>query len=146
MRKTWTQIKNETMTKDEQRAARVLALRDLAQMELAELREALRVTQKDLAKKLKVTQVSVSRLERRPNVLVETLSNYIRGLGGHLELHAVLPNRTIKLTHLLASAERKAARTAARSSLAERFLARNRAVARKKNRAGTRAKRAEGRR
>jgi transcriptional regulator with XRE-family HTH domain len=139
MRKTWTQIKNETMTKGEQRAARVLALRDLAQMELAELREALRVSQKDLAKKLNVTQVAVSRLERRPNVLVETLSNYVRGLGGHLELHAVLPNRTIKLTHLLASAER----IAAKSSHAGRFLVRNRAVARKKNRAGSRAKRAE---
>lgn len=143
MRQTWTQIKNETMTKDEQRAARMLALRDLAQMELVELREALRVTQKDLAKKLKVTQVSVSRLERRPNVLVETLSNYIQGLGGHLELHAVLPNRTIKLTHLLASTERRTARTAAKASPAGRLSARNRAVARKKDRAGTRAKRAE---
>jgi len=29
MRRTWTQIKNETMTKEEQRAARRLALRDL---------------------------------------------------------------------------------------------------------------------
>jgi transcriptional regulator with XRE-family HTH domain len=124
MRKTWTQIKNETMTKEEQRAVNLLALRDLAEMELAELREVLQVSQKDLAKKLKVTQVAVSRLERRPNVLVDTLSHYIEGLGGHLELRAVLPNRTIKLTHLLATAERKKAA----------------GPARKKHRAGARPK------
>ena len=107
MRKTWTQIKNDTMTKEEQRAAGLLALRDLAEMELAELREALQVSQEELARKLKVTQVAVSRLERRPNVLVETLSNYIEGLGGQLELRAVLPNRTVRLTHLLATTGRK---------------------------------------
>jgi len=107
VRKTWTQIKNETMTKQEQRTAGLLALRDLAEMELAELREALQVSQEDLAEKLKVTQVAVSRLERRPNILVETLSNYIEGLGGRLELRAILPNRTVRLTHLLATSKRK---------------------------------------
>jgi DNA-binding transcriptional regulator YiaG len=120
MRKTWTQIKNETMTKKEQRAANLLALRDLGEMELAELREALQVSQQDLAKKLRVTQVAVSRLERRPNVLVETLSHYIEGLGGHLELRAVLPNRTIKLTHLLATASRREAAVAARKKHRDR--------------------------
>jgi transcriptional regulator with XRE-family HTH domain len=109
MRKTWTQIKNETMTKGEQRRARLLAMRDLAEMELAELRQALHVSQEDLAEKMKVTQVAISRLERRPNVLLESLSNYIEALGGKLELRAVLPNRTIRLTHLLAIAERRKA-------------------------------------
>jgi transcriptional regulator with XRE-family HTH domain len=107
VRKTWTQIKNETMTKEEQRTAGLLALQDLAEMELADLREALQITQEDLANKLRVTQVAVSRLERRPNVLIETLSNYVEGLGGQLELRAILPNRTIRLTHLLATTERK---------------------------------------
>jgi DNA-binding XRE family transcriptional regulator len=105
MRRTWAQIKDETMTEDEQRRAHLLAVRDLAEMELAELREALRVSQKALAKKLKVTQVAISRLERRPNVLLESIVNYVEGLGGRLELYAVLPNRTVKLTHLLANGE-----------------------------------------
>lgn len=77
MRRTWTQIKNETMTKDEQQAAHRLAMRDLAEMELAELRETLRVSQQELARKLKVTQAAVSRLERRPNLLLESIANYI---------------------------------------------------------------------
>ena len=97
------------MTKDEQEQARRLAMRDLAEMELAELREILQVSQEELAKKLKVTQAAISRLERRPNLLLESIANYIEALGGRLELHAVLPNRTVRLTHLLAARERKGA-------------------------------------
>ena len=109
MRRTWRQIKNETMTKDEQWLAHRLAIRDLAEMELAELRETLQVSQEELAKKLKVTQAAISRLERRPNPLLESIANYIEALGGRLELHAVLPNRTVRLTHLLAATEWKRA-------------------------------------
>jgi len=78
-------------------------------MEVAELREILQVSQEELAKKLKVTQAAISRLERRPNLLLESIANYIEALGGRLELHAVLPNRTVRLTHLLAATERKGA-------------------------------------
>jgi len=92
----------------------MLAVRDLAEMELVELREALQVSQEMLAKKLKVTQVAISRLERRPNVLVESIANYVEALGGKLELYAVLPNRTVKLTHLLSTREDKKARPAIR--------------------------------
>jgi transcriptional regulator with XRE-family HTH domain len=95
------------MTKDEQRLAHVLAMGDLAEMELAELREALQVSQEELARKLKVTQAAISRLERRPKVLLASIANYIEALGGRLELRVVLPNRTVKLTHLLAAGERK---------------------------------------
>jgi transcriptional regulator with XRE-family HTH domain len=109
MRKTWTQIKNATMTKDEQRQAQRQARRDSAEMELAQLRETLQVSQEELAAKLKVTQAAISRLERRPNLLLESISNYVEALGGRLELHAVLPDRTVRLTHLLAAPERKRA-------------------------------------
>jgi DNA-binding transcriptional regulator YiaG len=107
MRKTWTEIKNETMTKDEQRQAHEFALGNLAEVELADLREALQVSQEELAKKLKVTQAAISRFERRPNVLLENIANYIAALGGRLELHAVLPNRTVKLTHVMETVGRR---------------------------------------
>ena len=100
MRKTWGQIKNETMSKEAQRRAHVLAMHDLAEMEMSELREALHVRQAELADKMKMTQAAVSRLERRPNVMLESISNYVEALGGKLELRAVLPDRTIKLTNL----------------------------------------------
>ena len=40
----------------------------LAEMELADLREALKIRQADLAQKLKTTQAAVSRLERRGKI------------------------------------------------------------------------------
>lgn len=95
------------MTKGEQRQAHELAMRDLAQIELADLREALQVSQEELAKKLKVTQAAISRLERRPNVLLQSVANYIAALGGRLELHAVLPHRTVKLTHVMEAGGRE---------------------------------------
>ena len=114
MRKTWGQIKNETMSKNEQRQAHALAMRELANMELAEFREALQVSQEELAKRLKVTQAAISRLEKRPNVLLASIANYVEALGGKLELHVVLPHRTVKLTHLIGAAQRETAVVAAR--------------------------------
>jgi transcriptional regulator with XRE-family HTH domain len=71
----------------------------LAEMELADLREALEIRQADLAQKLKTTQAAVSRLERRGNVTVGSLKGYIEALGGRLELSAVLPGHTVKIAH-----------------------------------------------
>jgi transcriptional regulator with XRE-family HTH domain len=117
MRKTWAEIKNETMTKEEQRRAHALALQDLVEMELAELREALEVRQEDLADKLKVTQAAISRLERRHNIQIESIANYVEGLGGRLELYAVLPNRTVRLTHMFAAKKSKRSSTRRRAAV-----------------------------
>jgi len=102
MRKNFTELKNETMTPEAQRLAHRMAMKELAEMELAELRKALHIRQNDLARKIKVTQADISQLERRPNVSLSTLANYVEGLDGKIEVRAVLPDRTIELTHLLA--------------------------------------------
>jgi len=86
------------MTKGQQVRAHALAMRDLREMELRELREALRITQVELAKKLRTTQAAVSRLEKRPGMLVNTLGDYVEALGGKIEVRAVLPDRTVSLT------------------------------------------------
>ena len=66
MRTKWSDLKNETMSPVTQRKARELAERDLAEIEMRKLRETLKVTQEELANRLKVTQVAVSRQERHP--------------------------------------------------------------------------------
>jgi transcriptional regulator with XRE-family HTH domain len=117
MHKKFQELVDRTMSPEARRRADELALKNLAEMELAELREALHVRQEDLAEELKVTQAAISRLERRSNVQVQSIANYVEGLGGRLELCAILPNRTVRLTHLFAakkskrpSARRRAAR------------------------------------
>jgi len=97
----WREIKNRTMTKRQQARAHALAMRDLAEMELRDLREALQMTQVALARKLKTTQAAVSRLEKRPHMLIHTLGDYVEALGGRIEVQAVLPDRTVSLTHYL---------------------------------------------
>lgn len=56
---------------------------------LAELRKLRSFTQVELARALNIAQPSLSALERRSDVQLSTLREYIEGLGGHLEITAV---------------------------------------------------------
>lgn len=53
---------------------------------LRQLREAHSKTQATLAKKLGVGQDSVSRLEKRSDMLISTLRDYVAALGGKMRL------------------------------------------------------------
>jgi DNA-binding transcriptional regulator YiaG len=99
MRTSWGKLKDKTMTARPQRKARVLANNALTEIEMGQLRETLKVTQSELANKLKVTQTAVSRLERRPDMHLSTLRSYIQALGGEVEILAVFGKRTVRLTH-----------------------------------------------
>ncbi len=60
---------------------------------LKDLRKSAGLTQKDLAQALDVGQDTISRLEKRNDMLVSTLRHYIESVGGELMLVAVFPNR-----------------------------------------------------
>jgi transcriptional regulator with XRE-family HTH domain len=107
MRKKFRDLVAATMSPEAQRKAHEMAQKELQKMELAELREALHVSQAAMARKLKVTQVAISRLERRPNIKVGSIINYLNALGVKLEMRAVLPDRTVELNHVLANGGRK---------------------------------------
>ncbi len=55
---------------------------------LAEIRQARRLTQQQLAASLDTTQGSVSRLERQTDLYLSTLRSYIEAMGGVLEVVA----------------------------------------------------------
>lgn len=82
------------------------------EMELAELRQALALTQATLAEALNVKQGEVSKIENRTDVFVSTLRRFIQAMGGDLEIRAVFPDRavTIKNFSSLAQGESSAAR------------------------------------
>lgn len=65
---------------------------ELQRMALDELRGAKRLTQVDMAEMLDVPQSSISRIERRADMYLSTLRNYIHGLGGMLQIQAVFPD------------------------------------------------------
>ncbi len=66
-------------------------------MALDELRAARDLTQQTLAKKLRVNQSAISKLERRTDMYVSTLHDIIKGLGGALEIRAVFPEGPVRI-------------------------------------------------
>jgi DNA-binding XRE family transcriptional regulator len=75
--------------KVETRAAELIA----EEMTLRELRKARQLTQVRMAKVLGITQDSVSRLEKRSDLLLSTLRKTVKAMGGNLSLVAEFPDR-----------------------------------------------------
>lgn len=71
------------------RAAELIA----EEMTLRELRKARKLTQVRVAKQLGITQDSVSRLEKRSDLLLSTLRKTVEAMGGALSLVAEFPDR-----------------------------------------------------
>lgn len=85
----WEDVYAESLRKDpgmEERIAKLSKEEDFV-LGLGELRQGRKVTQKDLAEKLGMSQANVSRIEREDDVLLSTLEKYAAALGGRLEIH-----------------------------------------------------------
>ncbi len=70
---------------------------------LAELRDAQNITQIELAKRLNIDQSAVSKIERRTDMYLSTLSDMIRAMGGQLELTAKFPSGEVHILALTGS-------------------------------------------
>ena len=75
--------------KVEARAAELIA----EEMTLRELRRARKLTQVRMARALGINQDSVSRLEKRSDLLLSTLRKTVEAMGGNLSLVAKFPDR-----------------------------------------------------
>ena len=64
---------------------------------LGQLREARQMTQQQVAEVLGSSQANVSKIERRQDLYLSTLSEYVEALGGHLELRAVFPDQVVAI-------------------------------------------------
>jgi predicted transcriptional regulator len=69
----------------------------LAEMPLAELREARDLTQEQLARVLRVKQSAVSKMERRTDMYLSTLQGIIQAMGGQLEIRAIFPDGIVRI-------------------------------------------------
>lgn len=70
------------------------------EMDLAELRKALELTQATLAEALGVGQAEVSKIEKRTDLLLSTLRKFVEAMGGELEIRASFPGHTVSLKGL----------------------------------------------
>ena len=86
------------MTPQQRERSRKIAERLRAEMALADLRQARRLTQEDIAKILGNRQAAVSKIERRTDMHVSTLRRYVEALGGELEIIAHFPEGDVRIS------------------------------------------------
>jgi transcriptional regulator with XRE-family HTH domain len=90
------------MSPEARARAEAKAKKMLAEMPLDELREAREMTQVHLAKILGVNQAAVSKLERRADMYVSTLQDFIRAMGGELKITARFTEGTVEISQFAA--------------------------------------------
>lgn len=92
----------EKMSPESRERSHVLAAKYRAEMPLNELREAQEITQVHLARILNVNQAAVSKLERRADMYVSTLQDFIKAMGGELKIMAEFPDGSIEINQFQA--------------------------------------------
>ena len=88
----------EKMSPESRKRSRALAAKYRTEMPLDELREAREMTQVHLARILRVNQAAVSKMERRADMYVSTLQDFVRAMGGELKITAKFPEGTVEIS------------------------------------------------
>jgi len=87
----------EKMSPESRERSRRLAAKYRAEMPLDELRAAREMTQMHLARILRVNQAAVSKMERRTDMYISTLQDFIKAMGGELKIIARFPDGTVEI-------------------------------------------------
>jgi len=107
----WKDLKHK-ITPERRVEIKRQALEEYDRMGFAAIRKARQQTQVELAKKLGIDQASVSAIEGRTDLLLSTMTKYIRALGGDVEIRAVFPEASFNLeTFFTVEPVKKAAKT-----------------------------------
>jgi ribosome-binding protein aMBF1 (putative translation factor) len=89
----------DKMPPESRKRADELAKQMLAEYKaLEEVRAARALTQQRLAQILGKDQSVISRLERRTDMYISTLAEFIEGMGGKLEIRAIFPDSEVVIT------------------------------------------------
>jgi len=70
----------------------------LAELPLAELRQARQLSQEQLAAELEVRQPAVAKIEKKTDMYISTLRRFIEAMGGRLEICAHFPDGNVRIT------------------------------------------------
>ena len=73
------------------------ALRLGEEMDLAEVRHAMKLSQEEIGQVLQIKQGSVAKIEKRADMYVSTLCRFIEAMGGELEIVARFPDHSVKI-------------------------------------------------
>jgi predicted transcriptional regulator len=87
--------------------AETLRLED--ELNLAEVRRALKLSQDEIAQTLQIGQGSVAKIEKRADMYVSTLRRFIEAMGGELEIVARFPDHAVKIRNFAELTEKESA-------------------------------------
>jgi predicted XRE-type DNA-binding protein len=106
MARKWSEVRKTLSPEAEERIRRKIAAKG---MMLNQIREARQLTQVKLAETLKINQGAVSTMEKRTDMYVSTLRNYIEAMGGNLKITAEFPEGTVEIDQFEAATRKPAA-------------------------------------
>ncbi|WZP00858.1 XRE family transcriptional regulator [Isosphaeraceae bacterium EP7] len=87
------------LPKERQDAIKVRTAELIAEeLTLRQLREVREHSQEAVAQELHINQASVSKLERRTDMYLNTLRRYIEAMGGKLEIIARFPDQAVRIS------------------------------------------------
>jgi transcriptional regulator with XRE-family HTH domain len=69
----------------------------IREMEIGELRKALKITQEELAVVLKMKQSSISRIEHQSDMFISTLRSILSAMGASLKIVASFPEGDVQI-------------------------------------------------
>lgn len=87
MRRKWSELKGR-LSRESQARVNARVRRTLQGLPLAEIRRAVGLTQVEMARTLRQSQGSVSKIENEADMYLSTLRKYIEAMGGTLRLTA----------------------------------------------------------
>ena len=96
MAKKWSDLR-ATMTPEQLARSAAKAEGMLVELQLTQLRQARQKTQVEVAQAMDTQQAAVSKLERREDMYLSTLREYVEALGGELKLVASFPDAEIPI-------------------------------------------------
>jgi len=85
------------MSPEAQAEAAAAAQRLGEEMDLADVRRALKLSQEEIGQLLQIGQGSVAKIEKRTDMYVSTLRRFIEAMGGELEIVARFADHTVKI-------------------------------------------------
>jgi DNA-binding XRE family transcriptional regulator len=92
----WVDVQG-TLSEERERRIQARFEEEVKKLSLNQARVARSMSQVDLATVLNVNQGTVSKLEKRSDRYVSTLSSYIQAMGGELQIKAVFPDGEVEM-------------------------------------------------
>ena len=87
--KTLDRLIEDNFSAKERAEIRLKSKEKVASIRLQQVRKSHHKTQKELAQVMGLSQSALSELERRPNITISAMQQYIEALGGKLVIKAV---------------------------------------------------------